>query len=215
MPIQAIALLKLTDLSTSAASGARIEPLDDCALLHTGESFATEPEQLSARVRALLGEAVADRHDDARGIFYIPDVAAPKARTYDAVIAEVGEGGAWGPLRTATAALPAALAGLDLGAMMAQIPPSLLDAVSEMTRRDPNALENASKQLHAMIGQSGTQGVGALLNSAGIDLSSGGLQQLVDSMQNELEANPGRLAELAEQLLGGGDAAKSDDPDDR
>ena len=32
-----------------------------------------------------------------RGVLFIPDVAAPQARSYAGVIAEVGEGGEWGP----------------------------------------------------------------------------------------------------------------------
>jgi len=210
MPIQALALLQVPGLEPVPGSSLRIQRLEDAVLLHTGESFATDPAELATRVRALIGDSVADRHSDPRGIFYVPDVAAPKARSYAAVIAEVGEGGVWGPLRTPSAVLPESLKADDLAAFLNQVPSSLIDAVGEVTRRDPDALRNASKQLEQMMGESGAQGIGQLLGSAGIDLSGGGLAQLVSSMQQELAANPDRLAELAEQLLGGAPLAEDD-----
>jgi len=149
---------------------------------------------LSNHVRALIG-AAASQHMDPRGVFFIPDVAAPRARNYDAVLEEVGEGGLWGPA-----------IGAGLG--------SMLDAVSEIVRRDPGALQAASAQLSALIGQSGASGVGQLLSSAGVDLSGSALSELVAGMQQELAQDPTRLAKLAEQLLGGKPADSEEEDDD-
>src|ERR1700753_3225255 len=93
MGITAIALLKIPGL----VSAQRVERLDDAALLHTAEEFGDEPLALSLAVRALVGDAL-DEHSDPRGIFFIPSVVKPSARSYDAVIEEIGEGGVWGPL---------------------------------------------------------------------------------------------------------------------
>jgi len=125
----------------------------------------------------------------------------------------VGEGGVWGPAIGAGLELPAALDAGMLGAMLGQLPSSMLDAVSEITRRDPGALQAASAQLSALIGQSGASGVGQLLSSAGIDLSGSALSELVAGMQQELAQDPSRLAGLAEQLLGGESANSGDDDD--
>jgi hypothetical protein len=213
MDITAIALLRIETLEIAAGTAARVEPLQDAVLLHTGRSFSEDPLVLSNHVRALIG-AAASQHQAARGVFYIPDVAVPKARTYDAVLDEVGEGGFWGPAIGAGLELPGALDAGTLGAMLGQIPSSMLDAVSEITRRDPGALQAASAQLSALIGQSGASGVGQLLSGAGIDLSGSALSELVAGMQQELAKDPTRLAGLAEQLLGGKPASGDADDDE-
>jgi hypothetical protein len=213
MDITAIALLRIETLEIADGGPARVEPLQDAVLLHTGMSFSEDPRVLSNHVRGLIAGA-AGQHLDPRGVFFIPDVAAPKARTYDAVLAEVGEGGFWGPAIGDGLELPQALDAGMLGAMLGQIPSSMLDAVSEITRRDPGALQAASAQLSALIGQSGASGVGQLLNSAGIDLSGSALSELVAGMQQELAQDPTRLAGLAEQLLGGKAASSGDDDED-
>jgi hypothetical protein len=213
MDITAIALLRIDKLEIAGDGPARVERLQDAVLLYTGVGFSEEPATLSAHVGSLIG-AAASRHTDPRGVFYIPDVAAPKARRYDAVIDEVGEGGFWGPAIGAGLAVPGALDAGMLGAMLGQIPSSMIDAVSEITRRDPGALQAASAQLSALIGQSGASGVGQLLSSAGIDLSGSALSELVAGMQQELAQDPTRLAGLAEQLLGGKPADSDDDDED-
>src|SRR4051812_13525457 len=109
MTIEANALLRIADAKPLEGQDLRFAQLDDAILLHLRTGFAAEPEQLSERVEELLGPALA-QHDDPRGILYIPDVAAPRSRSYDAVVAEVGEGGVWGPLPSANIdVLPASL----------------------------------------------------------------------------------------------------------
>lgn len=214
MPIRAIALLQLTDLQPAVGSAVRVQPLEDGVLLHTGADFSEEPAALTARVRAVIGDTTADRHADPRGIFFLPDVAAPKSRSYAAVIEEVGEGGVWGPARSPSAQLPAGFDAASLAGLMGQVPDGLLDAVQDITRHNPNALQDASRQLQSLLSTSGTQGIGQLLGSAGIDPSSVGLQQLVSGLQEELERDPQRLINLAQSLLGSSSDRNDDDDDD-
>src|SRR5690242_19178961 len=97
MGITAMALLKIRDLALPPEAGMRVEQLEDAVLIHTGESFALEPEELGDVLLDAVGAAITD-HADPRGIFFLPDVAAPKARTYVGVIAEVADGGVWAQL---------------------------------------------------------------------------------------------------------------------
>ena len=114
----------------------RAESLEDAVLLHTGLPFASEPEELVAKLHAILGN-VLDEHEDPRGIFVLPDVAMPKARSYLDVLAEVGAGGSWlsieqgGPF-----GLPDGLGALGavLGSMLQNMPESVLEAASAAAR---------------------------------------------------------------------------------
>jgi hypothetical protein len=234
MPIEALALLRLQTLHTSA----RAERLDDALIVHTGVSFATEPEQLAEALAALVGESALAQHDDPRGILFIPDVAAPRGRSYDAVVEEVGEGGVWAaPALESFGQAPDF--GALLGDMLAQLPPSILAAASAAAQGDRGALDVVSAQVQALLGSSpqlqqlagqlggmlGDAGPGAPL-PAGSELakledmfaSFGGgaaaeasLHQLASHMQSELSADPAKFEQLAQQLLGKPD----DDNDER
>jgi len=244
MPIEALALLRLQTLHTSA----RLERLDDALIVHTGASFATEPEQLAEALAGLVGQAALAQHDDPRGILFIPDVAAPQARSYDAVVEEVGEGGVWAAPalfrsraeepRASTASYEQAPDfGALLGNVLAQLPPSLLSAASAAAQGDRGALDAVSAQMQALLGSSPelqqlAGQLGGMLGQtapgaaapAGSELakledmfaSFGGgaaaeasLHQLASQMEAELAADPGKLAALAQQLLG-----KQDDDED-
>ena len=74
MAITALALLKVDSFSLAPETGMRAEPLEDAVLLHTGMPFASEPEELAAKLQEVLGD-VLDEHEDPRGIFVLPDVA--------------------------------------------------------------------------------------------------------------------------------------------
>lgn len=93
MSLAAIALLRLPD----HAGGEGVVVLSDAVLLETGASFAAEPVELATGLRRLLGQAL-DRHEDERGVFFVPGVAldaAKKAGSYAAVIEAIGEAGMW------------------------------------------------------------------------------------------------------------------------
>lgn len=73
-----------------------IRPLEDgSAALFTCLSFHDEEMELSVRswLAAYFGDAIARIHDDPRGVFVYPDVCDPRAKTYDGIIAEIGEAG--------------------------------------------------------------------------------------------------------------------------
>lgn len=215
MGIQAIALLQIdvgsgaSELPASAtqlgphaallADGAtRIERLDDGILLHIGVPFASEPTALSFAVHALLGDALAAQHRDPRGVLFIPDVAAPKARSYEGVIREVGEGAEWGPPLSGAGAAAEGLEAL-LGDMLSAMPSSVLQSASAAVNGDPQAFQALTAQLEGLLGGSG------------MDLSSPMFQQLAQTMQAELAKDPAQLAALADRLFG---AVPADDDDD-
>lgn len=171
MGISAIALLRLRTLTPHASENLPAKLLDDGLLLDTRTSFASEPAELSRVVRKQLGDALLAEHVDSRGIFFLPDVASPSARTYEGVIEQVGEGGVWGPLRSDEPPLAAmgGAAGLGalLGGLLEQMPPSLLESVGDAARGRPGALEAASAQLQsALSGSSELSGLVAQLAGA-------------------------------------------------
>jgi hypothetical protein len=159
MPINAICLFKLPSLPLPSQGPVRAEGLEDCVLLHTTLEFADDPEDVAAAVRSLIGEPLATQHEDERGLFLIPSVALPAARSYEAVIEEVGEGGVWAPweaLDEAAEALPlTAAGGGDLGAllgsMLGQMPEGMLAQAAASLREDPGALQQAAAQLPGLL----------------------------------------------------------------
>ena len=154
MRIEAIALLQLRDLRPPADSGARVTSLDDSLLLHTGATFESDPETLANVVRVLAGEQLT-QHEDPRGIFFIPSVAAPSARTYRAVIEEIGEGGMWAPRpRRGSMGGPDDSFEALLGSMLGQIPSGLLEQVTRAaTQGDAGTLERMTSDLQALLGK--------------------------------------------------------------
>lgn len=206
MGISALALLRLREPSALDVSSLQVTPLDDAVLLHTHASFANEPEDLSETVFELVGPGYRAAHDDLRGIFFVPDVAMPKARTYDGVIEEIGEGGVWGPLpgesgQPGELASSAALGAL-LGGILQQMPQSVLDSVGDAARGKPGAFEDAASQMHAaMGGNAGLQQLSSMLQNSGVDL-----QKLVGQVESALASDPTRTADLVERLFEGANA---------
>lgn len=201
MAIHAIALLQIKPGAGADAlplGAARVETLDDSILLHTGARFASEPTALSYAVHALLGDELASQHRDPRGVLFIPDVAAPTARSYEAVIKEVGEGAEWGPPLSGAGAAAEGLEAL-LGNMLASMPNSVMQTASAAVNGDPQAFQALTAQLEGLLG------------GAGMDLSSPMFQQLAQTMQAELAKDPAQLAELADRLFGGATGPEEDD----
>ena len=50
------------------------------------------------------GVRLLEGHDDPRGVLFFPDVAEPRGRTYDEVVAQVEDGGVWVPASVLTPA---------------------------------------------------------------------------------------------------------------
>jgi hypothetical protein len=209
----------------------KLEQLDDALLLHTDLDFAEEPEALAAALREALGEDLARQHQDARGVFLIPSIAGPRARSYAAVIEEVGEGGVWAawlpPLAAGAAGGHGAAPGLDqlFTQMLGQMPDSLAAAASSL-RADPNAMRAASQQLPGLLGDPGElaqlmSGVqeqlpqlADMLRGMGIDVTSPEFQAMSRDLGAQLAQDPGRLAKLAETLFAEGHDAHEDEDED-
>jgi hypothetical protein len=214
MPIEALALLRISDPSVlgprTAAAEVSFRQLSDGLIVQTGHAFAAEPDALRSALLARIGSAALAQHHDARGILFLPDVAAPVGSSYDAVVSEVGEGGVWSPPSDAQQASPFGEAGglgALLGSVMSQLPPSLLSAASAAAQGDPAALNAVSAQVQALLGSSP-----ALQNLAG-QLSGMFTQPAPGAGPAPTAAGvpAGELASLEEMFakFGGGDEAKS------
>jgi len=214
MPITAICLLRLRSAPQLPTAGAvRVEALEDGLLLHTPLSFADEPEEIAGAVRSLLGEPLAAAHTDPRGVYLIPSAAAPTARTYAGVIAEVGEGGVWTEWREALGSQPTAagmpdLSGL-LGSMLGADALRQASAALPGLLQEPNALADLVQQSSSQLPE-----IANMLRGMGIDLGSPEIQELTRGLQQELTRDPSRLMSLAEQLFAGQAGAHQDDEDD-
>lgn len=209
MPITATCLLQIPNLPLPSAGPVRVEALSDSVLLHTTLDFADEPDDVAGAVRSVLGEALASQHQDARGVFLIPSVAAPKARSYAEVIAEVADGGVWAPWTASdvTVDLPLSAAGPELagmlGSMLGQMPKGMFEQAAT-SLREPGALQELLAQ-----GQSQLPELAGMLQAMGI--SGTELSSLTQGLQDELARDPSRLLAMAEGLFGGA----SQDPDDK
>ena len=99
-PVRADALTPFLDLDDDAAesSGIYAEALEDGSfLLYTFQPFEafTEDPSVAHAWLAQFGEALADVHEDPRGLMFFPDDVEPEGTTYEGVIEEVGEDAFW------------------------------------------------------------------------------------------------------------------------
>jgi hypothetical protein len=155
MGIDAVALLKGKDVTVP--QGLTTKTLDDATLVHTKVDFSSEPAELADALQAQLGDAL-DAHDDERGVFVLPHVAAPKATSYQGVIDEVGELGMW--VETSQAPAQALGGAPDLGAfgaLVSELMQSLSpETIAEMQRAvmtgDMAALARVQAQVTAALG---------------------------------------------------------------
>lgn len=219
MPITAICLLKVPSLPLPSEGPVRVEKLDDSVLLHTTLDFADDPEDLAGAVQSLLGPA-ADQHDDERGVFLIPSVAAPKARSYAGVIEEVADGGVWAPWEPAEeqAGLPLTAAGPELagllGSMLGGMPPGLLAQATASLREDPSALQDAAAQLPGLLqNPSQMPELAGMLQAMGVSGSQ--LSDITKGLQEQLARDPAQLLAMAEGLFGAAGAEEDDDEDEK
>jgi hypothetical protein len=81
---------------------ASVRVLDDGSLLFSTFTRYREIEADRDAGRAMLSTALADAHDDRRGVLFFPDVCEPRGRSYDAVVQEVEAAGVWIPARPLT-----------------------------------------------------------------------------------------------------------------
>ncbi len=209
MPINALVLLRADLTLPEAAHSMRLEALDDCTLIHTSVPFETDADELVARLRDVFGDAL-DEHDDPRGLFVLPEVARPKARAYLDVLEEVGEGGQWVSFGGhETFAVPDGLGALSavLGSMLEYMPESVLEAASAAATGNTAAFSQVSAQVASMMGHGpGDVSLAGLLklggDGRGLDLASPAFQQILSTLEQELEKDPSQAARLREGLFG-------------
>jgi hypothetical protein len=100
-----------------------------------------------------FGESLADVHDDPRGILFFPDDVDPESTTYEGVIAEVGDAGAWMP----------AAGGIDLE-MLGALAGELMKPNADGTLPDPSSFDigrlftGMQDQLAAAFASAGAEG---------------------------------------------------------
>jgi len=110
MTIDAVALLAIPGLAPPADAIPGTVPIrhaGDASLVFLHTRYAPERAAEHAfALRMLFGDTL-DRHADPRGILLFPDIIAPRGEGYGAIVAEVGDGGAWAPVPGAGDLAPA------------------------------------------------------------------------------------------------------------
>jgi hypothetical protein len=197
MSIDAVALLRGRDLPLPA--GILLKTLDDGVLVFTLARFSADLEQMALAVRLRLGDAL-DAHRDERGVFLLPDVAEPRATTYEGVIAEVGEAGVWAPV-VAAGHVPAAFVNAPSGsfaAVMGEVMGALGgDAMATLmaaaAKGDPAAMAAAqAKLVEALGGEDKVEALGARLTAA----AQAELPAVTEAMEARLRAAEGTPVDL-------------------
>jgi hypothetical protein len=162
MSIDAIALLRTREL---APHGLRTQLLEDAVLVHTQRPFDTAPQELAALLREALGDAF-EGHDDPRGLFILPSVAAPTAQRYEQVLEEVGAGGFWIAPSELGAPSEPDLAAL-LGGMLGQSAGDLLQSIARAAEAgDAGMLQQMAQNLDALLDPSTPPNAEALAQAA-------------------------------------------------
>lgn len=200
-----------------------IVALDDATVVRLGISIASEPEELEARLSALLGELL-DAHDDARGVPIYPSSHTLEATTWDAAIEELGEAADW-ILRSAPATggigdmlkafglgegdlkdMEKMLGGGDRSALLS----SAMRMAQEMAQS--GALDDLAKRMRILQGADGGEDQWKALERAHATDRLGGLDldELTKEARRMLEANP----ELEEQIRSALGVAEEDDEED-
>jgi hypothetical protein len=213
MTIDAVALLRGANLPLP--SRLHVQKLKDATLVHTGVGFGGDLEMLAYGVRTSVGDAL-DVHDDPRGIFVLPDVAEPKADSYDGVIAEIGEAGEW-VRKIAAGEVPATLEGAPAGsfeammgqAMKALAGTNLADIQRAIATGDYAAMAQLQERMAQALGgeEAMNQLASQLMGSANVEAAIAGrpMEPLAGFPELPIDLskmNPEELAAMQKQLEG-------------
>jgi hypothetical protein len=202
----------------------------DATACYLDVPFSSEPADLAAATRHLMGKAL-DPHDDPKGVLIAPSVALERQAfsSYAEAVTEVGEVGEWVPKVTAEAAiaqlgdrafamggldasgLPAGLDGMasmlgglgggDLRALSAQ--------VGQMMAQNPGMAQAAQSAFANTAGPKSTEAQ----QEGGFDLFQAA-QAMLSNMSDDQRAQIEKMAMgLFGQMGGAADAAKDGGPD--
>jgi hypothetical protein len=200
----------------------RIAALEDATIVHLEVGIGSEPSELAARLRELLGELL-DAHDEPRGVPVYPSSYALEARSWAAAIEELGEAADWVKIEEDVAGLggmgdmlrafgldPGALAGMGqhLGAGAGEdMLAAAMRAAEEMSQQ--GAFKDLAERMRGMgVPEDPQKLLEQMGGPGGLDLEA-----LAEQAQRMLSQNP----ELAEQLakaLEGGDGEDDGEDDD-
>jgi hypothetical protein len=218
MGLDAIALLRLSASDIRDSVCYRV--LADSVLVRLGVSFASEPEELALALHRSVGDAL-ERHRDPRGVLVMPEVAAPKAASYDSVAREIGDGGTWVKIEEEEEAAD------DLLSMMmgAMAHPGMQDIVArardmmmgkegdllEIARSEAAAIEASTmatnpqieEEMREVIARAGLEGTDLDAGMPDLDalMNDPGFMNMVNTVRDQLFSDPAKLAEL-QTLLG-------------
>ncbi len=143
--IEPVALLRIPDWEPPEELDVR--ELDDGVLVYlAGGSFESDPEELWMELLGVVGDALL-RHQDARGVFILPDVADPDdVDTYEGVVAAVGDQGVW---------IQPSLLGGGADELFAALASGDPDAMKLARVQAQSTLDNAMRRLGDMLGAMG------------------------------------------------------------
>jgi hypothetical protein len=120
--------------------------LEDATLVYTDLPFETDRTELTDQLADLLDEAL-DDHEDARGLYVFPTVVKPKAKTYEAVLEELGEGGEW----LAMGATAPMMSLQDAMASMSEMLPAEMRSGFDQAVQNAGGMESAVAQAQALL----------------------------------------------------------------
>jgi hypothetical protein len=172
----------------------RVRALRDAVLVATPIPFSAEPDEIGLALRKILNDLL-DHHGDARGVYVFPDVAQPKADTFDGVVDELGELGSWAPV-VAHDYVPKALANAPAGSfqagvrdLMSAIPPDMMRAMEQaMASGDMSALGAMQGQLQELLAQQGDLVEKLQETLLGAMGGEGGMPDLGETLPSEEDA---------------------------
>lgn len=197
----------------------RLEALEDGIKLHLGLELGEDPDRFGLAVRIALGDAVGALER----VFVYPEVARPSASTYEALLAEVGDGGEWAPIASAKEAA-AALEDDDedeapdlFGALQAMMGNGLMAEVQSAMAGGGNDLASLAQQLMGNADlRAAIQGVGEQLMKSGaldgLDPNGDIMAQAQRLAGQVAESNPELVDDLAKRA--GADVKPANDDEE-
>ena len=188
----------------------RVRALDNATLVHLDAPLTEDPRVLGALLVMKVGQVLA-AHDEPRGVPVYPESYALEAKTWDAALAELGDGADWIPLDAGAPQMPdlSAMLGPDATAQLAGFAEQLQGEGGAAMLQQAMAMAQQLAQSGALAEMaqkmSGAQTPEEAMSQMGGDPGAlGGLDlgAMMAQAQSMLAANPDLERQLREQLGG-------------